>query len=89
MIDIVATYHSTQFQGEPIIQTQQNGEKPNFESQLGPLGTNSRHKFFFSKNLASSVSRYHDQLSSCLLSEKTNDPILKRFSDGQADEVIS
>ena len=49
---------------------------------------------FFFKNLVSSVTRYHDQLSSCTISEKTNDPILKKLSDertkrrtdGQTDE---
>ena len=42
-------------------------------------------KTFFFKNLASSVTRYHGQLSSCTISEKTNDPILRKFSDGQTD----
>ena len=40
---------------------------------------------FFSNNLASSVTRYHSQLSSCTISEKTNDPILIKFSDGRTD----
>ena len=35
------------------------------------------------KNLAWSVTRYHGQLSSCTLSEKTIDPILRKFSDGR------
>ena len=35
--------------------------------------------FFFFKNLA--VTRYHGQLSSCKISEKTNDPILRKLSD--------
>ena len=33
------------------------------------------------KNLASSVTRYHAQLSPCTILEKTNDPILRKFSD--------
>ena len=39
------------------------------------------------KNLvsASSVTRYHGQLSSCTISEKTNDLILRKFSDGRTD----
>ena len=37
--------------------------------------------FFFFKNLASSVTRYHGQLSSCTISEKTNDPILRKRTD--------
>ena len=40
---------------------------------------------FFFKNLASSVTRYHSQLSLCTISEKTNDPILRRVSDRQTD----
>ena len=36
--------------------------------------------------MASSVTRYHGQLSSCTIIEKTNDPILKKLSnDGWAD----
>ena len=36
----------------------------------------------FSSNLASSVTRDHDQLSSCAISETTNDSILRKLSDG-------
>ena len=36
--------------------------------------------FFLS--LASPVTRYHDQLSSCTTSEKTSNPIMKKRSDG-------
>ena len=42
---------------------------------------------FFLKNLFSSVTRYHGKLSSCAMLEKTNDPILRKFSDGQKDET--
>ena len=35
------------------------------------------------KNLAWSVTRYHGQLSSCTISEKNNDPILRKFSVGR------
>ena len=35
---------------------------------------------FFFKNLASLVTKYHGQLSSCTISDKTNDPILKSLS---------
>ena len=46
-------------------------------------------KLFF-KNLAPSVTRYNGQLSSCTISEKTNDSILRKLSDGwtegQTDE---
>ena len=41
--------------------------------------------FFFFENLASSVTRWHGQLSSWTISEKTNDPIFRKFSDGRTD----
>ena len=41
-------------------------------------------KFFF-KNLALSVTRYHGQLSSCTISEKTNGPVFRKLSDGRSD----
>ena len=44
--------------------------------------------FFFYKNLNPSVTRYHGQLSSCTISEKTNNPILRKLSDGQTDEWV-
>ena len=69
-----------------MIQTQGNGEKPHFGPDLGRLGSNLGCKnYFLSKNLASSVTRYHGHLSSCTISEKTNDPILRKFSDGRID----
>ena len=40
--------------------------------------------FFFFKNLSWSVTRYHGQ-QSCTISEKTNDPILRKLGDGQTD----
>ena len=66
-----------------MIQTQ-NANKPHFGFELGQLGLNSCHQTFF-KNLASSFTRYPGQLSSCTISEKINDPILRKFSDRQTD----
>ena len=43
---------------------------------------------FFFKNLALSATIYHGQLS-CRISEKTNDPILRKFSDGRTDRWVS
>ena len=40
---------------------------------------------FFFKNLVPSVTRYNDQLSSWTIPEKTNDPILRKLSDGLAN----
>ena len=52
---------------------------------LVPLAQIRDAKFFPQKNLTSSVTRYHGQLSSCTISEKPNDPILRKFSDGETD----
>ena len=86
MLDIIASYHLIQFQGKHTIQTQDNEEKNHFEPDLGPLSQIRAAKYFFLKNLASSVTRYYGQLSSCKTSEKTNDPILKKLSDGRTDK---
>ena len=75
-----------QLQGKLMIQTQENGNKPHFWPHLGSLSQNSGCHFF--KNLALSVTRYHGQLSSCTISEKTNDPILRKVSDGRTDRQI-
>ena len=40
---------------------------------------------FFFLSLASPVTRYHDQLSSCTTSEKTSNPIMKKRSDRWMD----
>ena len=45
---------------------------------------NSAAKIFF-KILAASVTRYRGRLPSCKISEKINDPILRKFSDGRRD----
>ena len=85
MLDIVESYHCVQFQDKLMIQTQENDNKPHFRPDLGPLGSNSGRKNCFLNNLASSVTRYHGQLSSCTISEETNDPILRKPSDGRTD----
>ena len=86
MVDIIASYHRIQFEGKFMIQTQ-NDEKHHFGSYLGPLPQIRAANFFifFFRNLALSVSRYHGQLSLCTISEKTNDPILRKCSDGWTD----
>ena len=50
-------------------------------SDLGPLG-HIRAAIFV---VASSVTSYHAQLSSCTVSEETSDPTLEKFSDGRTD----
>ena len=39
----------------------------------------------FFLNLGPSVARYPGELSLCTISEKANDPILRKLSDGQTD----
>ena len=77
ILDIVANYH-IQFQEKRMTQSQENREKACFGPKFGP-------PIFLFKNLASSVARYQSQLSSCKISKKTNDPILKKFTDGGMD----
>ena len=43
---------------------------------------------FFLKNLTLSLTRYYSQLSSCKISEKTNDPILRKLSDRGTDRQM-
>ena len=50
MLDIVASYQCQIFQGKLMIRTQENGEKPHFGLDLGPLGPKSGHKFFLKKS---------------------------------------
>ena len=40
MLDIVTSSHRIQFQGELMIQTPENGKRPHFGLDLGPLGLN-------------------------------------------------
>ena len=86
MLDIISSCSPVQYQEKLMMKTWENYKKPHFGYDLDPLGTNSSHQFFFFfKNLASSVTRCHGQLSSCTISEKTNDPILRKLSDGRMD----
>ena len=77
------SYHCMQSQEKRMIQTRWNGEKTRaVRPKFGPFFF--FFNFFFQK-LALSVNRYRGQLSSCTISEKTDDPILIKFSDGQTD----
>ena len=84
MLEIVASNHCIQFEEKPMIQTQENDKRPHSGPNLGQLDPNLELYFFF-KNLASLVTRYHGHLSSYAMSEKTNGPILRKFSDGRTD----
>ena len=50
MLEIVANYHCTQFQGKCMVQIQENGKKPHFRSDLGPLNPNSGCQISLSKH---------------------------------------
>ena len=50
------------------------------------LGLIFANLFFFFKNLIASVTRYYGQLSPCILSEKTNDAILRKLNNGLTDD---
>ena len=64
-------------------QTRENGKKSNFGPDFGPFGPNSDCQIFFFQNLAPSVTRFHGHLWSCTILEKTDDPILRKLSDGR------
>ena len=53
-----------------------------FGPDLGSLGPNSGCQFFFFQKSDFVSTRYHVQLSSRTISEKSKDPILKKSSDG-------
>ena len=55
MLDIVGSYHCMQFQGKPIIQTQEDGEKLYFGPVGRKFGAAIFFVFCFFKNLASSL----------------------------------
>ena len=70
-------------------QTWENCKKSSFGPKFGGFGRNLDQVLFF-KALALSVTKCYGQLSSCAISKKTNDPILRKLSDertdGQTDE---
>ena len=76
-----------QFQEKVIIQIQENGEELHFGPNLGTLNSNLDAKIFLFKNMAFSGTRYNGKLSSRTISEKSNDPILGKFSHRPKDAV--
>ena len=67
-------------------------KKLSFWARFRPIRPKFEPQNFFFQNLAASFTRYHDQVSSCKISEKTDDPILGKFRqterqmDRQSDE---
>ena len=47
MLDIVASYHCMKFEGKLMIQTSENGKKPNFEPDFGSFGPKLGSQIFF------------------------------------------
>ena len=87
MLYIIASY-CMHFQGEPMNQIWENGKN----LVLGPILVHLAQiraailfiiisVVFFSKNLVPPVTRY-GQLSSFTISEKTDDLVLRKLSDG-------
>ena len=60
-------------------------QKSQFRTRFWVIWPNFRPPKYFFKNLAWSITRYHGQLSSCAISEKTNDTILKKLSVRRTD----
>ena len=67
-----------------MIHKWENREKSHFGTNLIGSAQFRAAKFVF-KNLAASVTRYYGQLSWCTMSEKINDPILRKVSDYLTD----
>ena len=72
------------FQGKLMIQTWEIDKKTSVWACFRPVEPKFRlkNKWFFFRNLASSVTRYHGMLSSYTRLEKTNNPFLRKLSDG-------
>ena len=64
-----------QFQGKLVTQTQENGKKSHFGPEFFS------HKIWLHQSLDFMVNYHHVQYK-----KKTNDPILRKLSDGRTDE---
>ena len=79
MLDIAASYHYIQFQGQLTNQTQENGKKTNFGPNLGSFDQNlppspPKKNFFLEGGLPIPNDRYCRKLSLYAISKKSNDP---------------
>ena len=69
-----------------MIQTQENSKTTSFWAWFKPVGPKFGQPIFFSKIwLHQSLYIIYGHLSSCTVSEKTNDPILIKFSEGRTE----
>ena len=79
MLEIVASCNCMQFQEKTSNPNSRKWQKKLIFGLIQAHWTEIRDAKTFFKNLASSVTRYHGQVSSCKISGKTNDPILRKF----------
>ena len=73
------------FQGKLMIQTWEIDKKTSVWACFRPVEPKfgiRKKNFFFFKDLASSITRYHGMLSSYTRLEKTNNQFLRKLSDG-------
>ena len=80
MLDIAVSYVISRKTNEPNLRKWKKIDSGPILAHLPQI----RVAKIFNKDLASSVTRYHGQLSLCM-SEKTNDPISRKLSDGRTD----
>ena len=73
-----------EFQGNLMVQTQENGEKPYFGPNLGPLDPNLGRQLFCQKY---GVESHYISWSAIIICNirKTNHPISRKFSDERTD----
>ena len=76
-LELIPTYHCTQYQGKLMNQTWEIEKKNLFWIRFWPIRPKFGSTIFFSQKMASLVARCHGQLSSSTIPEKTNDPILR------------
>ena len=81
MLDILASYPCMQFQGKSKLNKMV--KKPHFGSDLGPLVPNSGSQFFFFKDFALSVTRYHHVQYQKLLTIRSCENLV---TNGQTDK---
>ena len=97
MLDIVASYHCMQYQGELMNQTWENSKKNSFGFEFGPFDPNLGHQFFFSKiwlcqPLDIMVSYHHVQYQKKLMIQSWENLVTDGWTDrrtGRLTWVIS
>ena len=93
MLDIVASYHGMQCQRKLMNHAWENGQKPHFRTDLGPLGSNSGSEFIFSLNIwfrqtLEIMVSYHAQYQKKLMIQSWENLVTEGQADGRT-RVIS